>query len=74
VQGGMALSDQQPGAIGSYVKPHLPQWLAEIARERRAGDGGLGGGSVCARVPAGASLPLFPFRSSSVPLAEVAVF
>jgi len=29
------LSDQQLEAIGSYVKSHLPEWLAEIAPERR---------------------------------------
>jgi len=30
------MSDQQLEAIGSYVKSHLPQWLAEIAPEQRA--------------------------------------
>ncbi len=30
------MSDRQLEEIGSYVKSHLPQWLAEIAPERRA--------------------------------------
>jgi len=30
------MSDQQLEKIGSYVKSHLPQWLAEIAPEQRA--------------------------------------
>ncbi len=29
------MSDQQLEAIGSYVKSHLPEWLAELAPERR---------------------------------------
>ncbi len=31
----MALSDRQLEEIGSYVKSHLPEWLAEMAPDRR---------------------------------------